>query len=83
MATLTIRNLSDDVHAFLRRNAADHGSSVEAEVRHILEQTMVRHETRPGEVAKRIHTRFAKIGGADDLALPPHASLPEPPALGE
>lgn len=33
MATLTIRNLSDDVHAALRVRAARHGRSMEEEVR--------------------------------------------------
>lgn len=33
MATLTIRNLSDDVHAALRVRAAKHGRSMEEEVR--------------------------------------------------
>lgn len=38
MATLTIRNLPDDVHRALRVRAAQHGRSTEAEVRDILEQ---------------------------------------------
>ena len=33
MATLTIRNLPDDVHDALRRRAAENRRSVEAEVR--------------------------------------------------
>jgi len=33
MATLTIRNLSDEVHRSLRVRAALHGRSTEAEVR--------------------------------------------------
>lgn len=38
MATLTIRNLPDDVHRALRVRAARHGRSTEAEVRDILLQ---------------------------------------------
>jgi plasmid stability protein len=38
MATLTIRNLPDEVHRALRVRAAQHGRSTEAEVRDILEQ---------------------------------------------
>ena len=38
MATLTIRNLPDDVHRALRVRAAQHGRSTEAEIRDILEQ---------------------------------------------
>ena len=38
VATLTIRQLDDRTHARLRSRAAEHGRSVEAEVRDILEQ---------------------------------------------
>lgn len=36
MAILTVRNLSDEVHRALRVRAAQHGRSMEAEVRDIL-----------------------------------------------
>jgi plasmid stability protein len=36
MAMLTVRNLPDDVHRALRVRAAQHGHSIEAEVREIL-----------------------------------------------
>ena len=38
MATLTVRNLPDDVHRALRVRAALHGRSTEAEIRDILEK---------------------------------------------
>ena len=38
MPSLTIRNLSDEVHRAIRIRAATHGRSTEAEVRIILEQ---------------------------------------------
>lgn len=37
MAMLTVRNLPDEVHRALRVRAAQHGHSMEAEVREILE----------------------------------------------
>lgn len=37
MATLTIRNVPEGVHAALRRRAAENARSVEAEVRALLE----------------------------------------------
>lgn len=37
MAMLTVRNLPDEVHRALRARAAQHGNSMEAEVRQILE----------------------------------------------
>lgn len=47
MTTLTVRNLSQEVHRALRVRAAQHGRSTEAEVRHILEAA-----TRPAERVK-------------------------------
>ncbi|WP_424138877.1 FitA-like ribbon-helix-helix domain-containing protein [Roseomonas chloroacetimidivorans] len=40
MATLTVRNLGDDVVRALRIRAAEHGRSAEAEHREILRQTL-------------------------------------------
>ena len=41
MAMLTVRNLSDEVHRALRVRAALRGRSTEAEVRAILEETVM------------------------------------------
>lgn len=40
MAMLTVRNLPDEVHRALRVRAAQHGHSMEAEVREILESAV-------------------------------------------
>ena len=40
MAMLTVRNISNEVHRALRVRAAQHGHSMEAEVRNILESTV-------------------------------------------
>lgn len=40
MATLTVRNLSDDVHEKLRVRAAEAGRSVEAEVRSLIAEAV-------------------------------------------
>ena len=40
MAMLTVRNLSDEVHRALRVRAAQHGHSMESEVREILESAV-------------------------------------------
>ena len=45
MATLTVRNLPDEVHRALRVRAALHGHSTEAEVRAVL-ASAVKPETR-------------------------------------
>ena len=41
MAVLTVRNVSDEVHRALRARATLRGRSVEAEVRAILEETVL------------------------------------------
>jgi plasmid stability protein len=56
MATLTVRNLPDDVHRALRVRAAQHGHSMEAEVREIL-AAVVKPEERV-----RTGDRLAAIG---------------------
>jgi plasmid stability protein len=40
MASITIRNVADDVHRALRVRAAQHGRSAEAEIREILERAL-------------------------------------------
>lgn len=40
MASLSVRNLDDDILARLKRRAARHGRSAEAEIREILRQTL-------------------------------------------
>ena len=40
MAMLTVRNISDEVHRTLCARAAQHGHSMEAEVREILESVV-------------------------------------------
>lgn len=44
MATLTVRNLPDEVHRALRLRAAAHGRSTEAEVREILAGAVIPRE---------------------------------------
>ncbi len=56
MASLTIRNLPDEVHRALRVRAARNGKSTEAEVRAILKDS-VKPETRI-----KLGSLLAKIG---------------------
>jgi len=83
MATLTIRNLDDDIRNFLRQQAASHGQSMEAEVREILIQVVKGRQTKPGEVFRRIQTHFAEIGGVDELKIPKRTLMPEPVKFDE
>jgi antitoxin FitA len=78
MATLTIRNLDAALKEGLRVRAAQHGHSMEAEVRDILRNTLNEPERPALNLYQRIRSRFAPLGGAD-LELPPREPAPEPP----
>ena len=79
MASITIRNLDPAVKERLRVRAAEHGHSMEAEARRILQTTLKGVVKKPGRsFYDRIHDRFAAIGGVD-LELPPREPGREPP----
>jgi len=66
MASLTVRNLSEETHSALRVRAARHGRSTEAEVRVILEETV--RPARRLKIGSEMHRIAAEVGGMDDLA---------------
>lgn len=68
MASLTIRNLDDNIKELLRIEAAHNGHSMEEEARLILRKSLVSVGKGRG-LASRIHARFAQAGGLD-LDLP-------------
>ena len=68
MASITIRNLDDDVKRRLRVRAAEHGRSMEEEARDILRQ-VVGQPSAPKNLGHAIHARFAALGGVD-LVMP-------------
>jgi plasmid stability protein len=80
MAALSIRDLDDAVREKLRLRAAQHGRSMEAEIRDILTAAVT---DAPGtDLFSALTDRFARIGGADlDLPVrsvsPRAANLPE------
>lgn len=65
MTTLTIRGLDPATKQRLRVRAAQHGRSMEAEVRAIIEQAVSAQDAEGGGLGTRIHARFAAMGGAD------------------
>ena len=79
MATLTIRDLDDELRAQLRVRAARHGRSMEAEVRAILREALARSQTSE-RLGSRIHQRFAAVGGFD-VELPERVEEPRTPTL--
>jgi plasmid stability protein len=56
MAAMTVRNIPDAVHTALKRRAKEHGRSVEAETRAILEEALL------GEDRLKIGSELAKFG---------------------
>jgi plasmid stability protein len=61
VATLTIRGLAENLHARLRVRAAQHGRSMEAEVRAILAEHLDEPPVPDSGLGSRIHARFAAI----------------------
>lgn len=80
MATLTIRDLDDDLKTALRVRAAEHGRSMESEVREILRAALTRPSGGPG-MATRIRQRFADVSDAD-LDLPNRTERPRVAEFG-
>lgn len=79
MATLTIRDFDDRLRDQLRIRAAQHGRSMEAEVRAILSQALITQSESSG-LGSRIHQRFAAVGSID-LDLPDRIEQPRDPDL--
>lgn len=81
LATLTIRNIDPAVKERLRIRAAQHGHSMEAEARRILQRAVAKQDVRGSmNLAERIHARFAALGGVE-LELPPREAGREPPTF--
>lgn len=61
MAILTVRNLENSIKAKLRLVAAEHGQSMEEEVRQILKRALIQESQDKG-LASRIIQHFAELG---------------------
>ena len=80
MASITIRNLDDDIKQRLRVRAAEHGRSMEEEARDILRRVMS-ESASPRDLAAAIRARVSP-GARADLELPTREPMREPPQLG-
>ncbi|BBI91603.1 putative plasmid stability-like protein [Serratia symbiotica str. Tucson] len=74
MATITVRNLNDEIKELLRISAAKNGHSMEEEARMILQQALVKKTPHYG-LGTRMHQYFAKFGGVE-LNIPPRDKVP-------
>jgi plasmid stability protein len=74
MGTLTVRQLDERTHARLRGRAAQHGRSVEAEVRAILDAAVDLPEEN---LLLALHAAMSHLGGID-LEVSPRTDQPRP-----
>jgi len=81
MASITIRNLDDDLKARLRVRAAHRRRSMEDEVRHILRTALSEEPCEGTNLGEAIQRRFHALGGVK-LKLPDRAPIRKPPKVG-
>lgn len=79
MAAVSVRDLDDTVRERLRVRAAEHGRSMEAEIRAILTDA-VSLPTDPRGLAQTLLARFGELGGVE-LELPSRSEAPRAPDL--
>lgn len=81
MASLSIRDLDDAVREKLRIRAAQHGRSMEAEIRAIL-TAAVAEDAPAADLFSALTERFARLGGVE-LDLPARSTSPRAASLPE
>ena len=62
MAQILVRNINEDIKERLRKRAAKHGTSMEAEVRAILANALKQEKSTTGSLGNVIAARFSTIG---------------------
>ena len=83
MNSIVIPDLDPSLEEQLRARAAEHGQSVEAEARRILQTALSEPAAQPAarHLYDRVRARFVPLGGAD-LELPPREPARDPPRFG-
>ncbi|WP_027978082.1 FitA-like ribbon-helix-helix domain-containing protein [gamma proteobacterium L18] len=74
MATMTIRNIDDQLKARLRVQAAMHGRSMEDEARDILRSALSTEPSGGPSLVESIRARVREFGGVD-LELAPREAI--------
>ena len=80
MASITIRNLDDEVKARLRVRAAANGRSMEQEARLILADAVEREPAPVKGLGTALHELFKPCGGVE-LELPTRKLMRDPPSF--
>ena len=78
MTSITVRNLDESIKIGLRLRAAQHGWSMEQEVRDILQRTLSDLQTEPISFAERVNLRFKGLS-ADELPIVQRQTARQPP----
>ena len=78
MASITIRNLDDEVKTRLRIRAAEHGRSMEEEARIILREAVDLKTTPARGLGTALHELFKPFSGLEP-GVPPREPMREPP----
>lgn len=78
MASITVRNLDDEVKTRLRVRAAANGRSMEEEARLVLAEAVNRKLAPVEGLGTAIHDLFKSLGGVE-LKLPPRKPMRDPP----
>ena len=81
MATMTIRNIDEELKLRLRIRAAQHGRSMEDEARDILRGALSVEPGRGVSLVEAIRARVAEAGGVE-LELPSREAVRPPPEFG-
>ena len=78
MASITIRNLDDNLKRKLRLRAAHRNRSMEDEARDILRTALAQESAETRNLADAIRELVEPLGGIE-LELPPRGPMQEPP----
>ena len=80
MASITVRNIDDNLKRRLRVRAAENGKSMEQEVRDILRAALEKEAPTGKDLVRAIRARFEPFGGVE-LDIPPREPIREPPVF--
>jgi len=80
MASITIRNLDDELKRRLRIRSAQHGRSMEDEARDILRTSLCQEQAPPADLVGAIRRRFAGLVD-DELRIAPREPVRDPPTF--
>ena len=80
MASITIRNLDNDLKRRLRIRSAERGHSMEEEARDILRVALAREDSTVVNLAEAIRRRFEMIEDTD-IPIPVREPMREPPDM--